>query len=278
MKCSAGISFKPDYIEQAVSTLEQDIWFEVHTENYLVDGGTRLEQLEQLAQRYPISFHGVSASLGSGKPISTDLLAKVKNLIDIFQPSLVSEHATWCRNDQGYIPDLLPLPRTNEMMSKLTEGVSAYQDGIQRSILLENPTNYLNFQNDLNEPDFLIEVAKTSGCGLLLDLNNVYLSSINCGIDAHAYIDALPDDLIGEIHIAGFTIDPHFGDKLLIDSHAEPVSEPVWKLLDYTLKTKGQIPVLIERDDKLPEWNELIQERNRAQALIVNHCIQDDVA
>ena len=163
------------------------------------------------------------------------------------------------------------------MMTQLVDGVCAYQEGIQRQILLENPTNYLNFISEIDEPEFLLEVAKRSGCGLLLDVNNLYLSSVNCGLDAHAYIDALPTDIVGEIHVAGFTVDPEFGDKLLIDSHAEPVAEPVWQLLEYVQRKMGAIPVLVERDDKLPPWDELLNERNRAQSIIALQGGQDGI-
>ena len=267
---SAGISFKPEYIEQALSTDENDLWLEVHTENYLVDGGIRLEYLEKLRHQFELSFHGVSASLGGNTPLQASSLANIKKLIDRFQPKYVSEHAVWSRVGDNYLPDLLPLPRTEQALQQLVTGVTQYQEGIGRSIFLENPTNYLDFISEMDEPEFLIEVAKRSGCGLLLDINNLYLSSVNCGMNAHSYIDALPSDLVGEIHIAGYTADPEFSDQLFIDSHAEPVSEPVWELLDYALNHLEQVPVLVERDSNLPEWSELLAERNRAQSMIVD--------
>ena len=267
MQCSAGIGFKVDYFEDITSTPETDLWLEVHTENYLVDGGIRLDYLEKLSERHPISFHGVSASLGSGKVLDPGFLASIRKLIDRFQPFSVSEHAVWSRYSGEYFPDLLPLPRTHEALTSLVDGVSAYQDGIGRSILLENPSNYLGFVSEMHEPEFLLEVAKRSGCGLLLDINNLYISSINCGIDPHKYIDSLPENIVGEIHIAGFTPDPEH-EKLIIDSHAQPVSEPVWDLLDYALNQLGAVPVLVERDDNFPPWSELLAERNRAQASI----------
>lgn len=270
ISASAGIGFKPDYIEQALATTEKDLWLEVHTENYLVDGGIRLDYLEKLNQQFELSFHGVSASLGGNTPLKSSSLAAIKNLVDRFQPKYVSEHAVWSRVGNNYLPDLLPLPRTEQAMHQLINGVTRYQEGIGRSIFLENPTNYLDFVSEMDEPEFLVEVAKRSGCGLLLDINNLYLSSKNCGMNAHAYIDALPLNLVGEIHIAGYTIDPEFGEQLYIDSHAEPVSEPVWQLLDYALNRLGQVPVLVERDSNLPEWSELLAERNKAQAMITN--------
>ncbi|MCL4141238.1 UNVERIFIED_CONTAM: hypothetical protein GTU68_007183 [Idotea baltica] len=271
---SAGIGFKADYLQQALATTESDLWLEVHTENYLVDGGVRLDYLEQLREQTQISFHGVSASLGGAEDINQELIAATKKLVDRFQPNSVSEHAVWSRNTGNYYPDLLPLPRTEQAMLQLVHGVSAYQEGIGRSILLENPTNYLDFVSEMDEPEFLIEAANRSGCGLLLDVNNLYLSGVNCGMNVYSYIDRLPLGLVGEIHVAGYTVDPEFGEKLYIDSHAEPVSEPVWELLSYALKHLGPLPVLVERDDNLPEWSELLAERNRAQSIIMHNQVE----
>ena len=158
--CSAGVGFKPDYFEHVTSSGKKDLWLEVHTENYLVEAGPRLAQLEQLRPDFDFSFHGVSASLGSGAAIDKPFISKVKDVIDRYQPRLVSEHAVWCRNGQDYMPDLLPLPRTHEMLNRLVDGVNAYQEGINRQILLENPTNYLNFKSEIDEPDFMVEVAQ----------------------------------------------------------------------------------------------------------------------
>lgn len=265
---SAGVGYKPDYFDEVKLYDKGDLWLEVHTENYLTNGGPRIEQLTALEENFDLSFHGVSASLGSGKSIDKSFISNVKALIDRFQPKSVSEHAVWCRNGHNYMPDLLPLPRTTEVMNKLIDGVDAYQNGINRQILLENPTNYLQFKSEMDEPDFLIEVAQRTGCGLLLDLNNLYISSINCGTDAHEYIDALPLGLIGEIHIAGFDVDPKYGGQLLIDSHAAPVSDAVWNLLEHTIKKIGPTPVLVERDDQLPPWSELLSEHSKAQKII----------
>lgn len=271
---SAGISFKADYVDQVLATTDNNLWLEVHTENYLVDGGVRLETLEKLRHQFELSFHGVSASLGGNTPLKPSSLAAIKQLIDRFQPQYVSEHAVWSRVGDSYLPDLLPLPRTEQALQQLVNGVTQYQEGVGRSIFLENPTNYLDFVSEMDEPEFLIEVAQRSGCKLLLDVNNLYLSSVNCGMDAHSYIDALPRELVGEIHIAGYTVDPEFGEQLYIDSHAEPVSEPVWELSAYALRHLGQVPVLVERDSNLPEWSELLAERNRAQSILDNQQIQ----
>jgi uncharacterized protein len=276
--CSAGVGFKPDYFQQAISATETDLWLEVHTENYLVDGGIRLDQLEQLRKQFQLSFHGVSASLGGTERVAPEFTSAIKKLIDRFQPGLVSEHAVWSRSAGNYFPDLFPLPRTQQAMLQLVNGVSTYQDGIGRKILLENPTNYLDFISEMDEPEFLVEVAARSGCGLLLDVNNLYLSGVNCGLDVHNYIDALPSGLVGEIHIAGYSTDPKYGDQLCIDSHDEPVSEPVWDLLDYALKHLGPVPVLLERDDNLPSWAELIQERNRAQSILIANTTDHAIA
>jgi len=265
---TAGIGLKPDHFDQAFSSNESGLWFEVHTENYFIDGGQRLEKLRSIGERLPLSFHGVGASLGGPDLPDAHHLAKVKQLVDEFQPAIVSEHAVWSRLGGQYFAELLPLPRTHEALQRLVDGINCYQEAIGRSILIENPTNYLALKSEMDEVEFLLEACKRAGCGLLLDVNNLYLSSQNCGIDAHHYINSLPAQLVGEIHIAGFDLDEKFGDQLLIDSHASPVNQSVWQLLDFTLGQLGPKPVLLERDANLPAFQVLMDERNYAQDLV----------
>ena len=264
----AGVSFKAQHGAEALATNEAALWFEVHTENYFIDGGPRLRQLEQLRHHAALSLHGVAGSLGGFEATPVEHLEQVKRLVERLQPAQVSEHAVWSRFGGHYFADLLPLPRTSEALNQLCTGVQRYQDAIGRSILIENPTNYLPLSTEMDEPDFLAEICRRTGCGLLLDINNVYLSERNCGVDARCYVEQLDSSLIGEIHIAGFDIDPKFGEALLIDSHAAEVSEPVWSLLDFTLDTHGVKPVLLERDGNIPAFSELLVERRRAQAVI----------
>jgi hypothetical protein len=264
----AGVGLKQPYVAPVLAGGDTAPWFEVHTENYMVAGGPRLDQLRQIRERYPLSFHGVGASLGGPAPPDPAHLRAVKTLVDGFAPALVSEHAVWSRADGIYFADLLPLPRTEDALQRLSAGIDCYQNAIGRPILIENPTNYLPFVSEMDEPQFLNEVATRTGCGLLLDVNNVYLSARNCGIDARAYIQALSADRVGEIHIAGFEADPHFGQRLLIDTHGAPVSEAVWELLEFTVAHLGPRPVLLERDTNLPAYEILMDERHRAESLL----------
>ena len=267
-RIGAGVGLRQPHVEHALAHSEPRLWFEVHTENYMVAGGPRLAQLRRIRESFPVSFHGVGASLGGPAPPEPGHLAAVRRLVDEFDPVLVSEHAVWSSANGVWFADLLPLPRTADALRRLVDGVDRYQEAAGRRILIENPTNYLPFTSEMDEPDFLNEVAVRTGCGLLLDVNNVYLSARNCGIDAERYIDALAADRIEEIHIAGFEADENLGEALLIDTHAAPVSEAVWNLLDVALAHLGSRPVLLERDGKLPSFETLMQERRRAAAAL----------
>jgi len=265
---TSGIGLKPAHYEQALTRSESGLWFEVHTENYFVSGGDRLRSLRQIRECFPLSLHGVGASLGGPALPSKEHLSKVRALVDQLQPQLVSEHAVWSSANNRYFAELLPLPRTHEALQRLVDGISCYQEAIGRPILIENPTNYLSFKSEMDEADFLVEVCKRSGCGLLLDVNNLFLSSHNCGLDVDKYLDTIPASLVGEIHVAGYDEDENYGAALLIDSHASPVSKSVWQLLNKTLKKLGPKPVLLERDSDLPSFEELIHERQIAASVI----------
>ncbi|HAY05684.1 MAG TPA: DUF692 domain-containing protein [Hyphomonas sp.] len=264
----AGLGLKPEHYRAALETGNDGLWFEVHPENYMVEGGPRLAWLEAIRDRHPLSFHGVGASLGGLDEFNKNHLTALRRLIERYQPAQVSEHATFSANDGRYFADLLPLPRTQEAQRHLTIRIDAFQEAIGRRILIENPTNYLHFSSEIDEPGFLVEVARVSGCGLLMDLNNVWVSAANTGIDPYAYIREIPSDLVGEIHIAGHSPDPVLGDRFLIDSHGEPVSGGVWHLLKHALAHWGPRPVLIERDANIPTFEELLSERNRAESFI----------
>ncbi len=265
---SAGVSLKPDHYREALEVDEDGLWFEVHPENYMVDGGPRLAWLEAIRYNRALSFHGVGASLGGLDPFDPEHMSALKRLIERFQPEQVSEHATFSAHGGRYHADLLPLPRTQEAVSHLAARVSAFQDAIGQRILIENPTNYLMFRSDLDEPDFLSEVARRSGCGLLVDINNIAISGFNVGIDPYAYIRALPADLVGEVHIAGHSEDPLLGSAFLIDSHDSPVGPVVWRLLEEAIRLWGPRPVLIERDGNIPPFAALLQERREAEQLL----------
>ncbi|MGB5200759.1 MAG: DUF692 domain-containing protein [Sedimenticolaceae bacterium] len=267
LPAATGVSLKPEYFAEALALKPGEIWFEVHPENYMIGGGPRLEGLLSAAERFPISLHGVGASLGGPELPTAQHLKALRRLVDLVNPAAVSEHAVWSRTRWQYFADLLPLPRTRESLQKLVDGIDHFQNGIGRRILIENPSNYLPIKSEMDEPDFLVEVAKRTGCGLLFDVNNLYISANNCGMNTERYIESLPSDLVGEIHIAGHTPDERFGDALLIDSHAAMVSEPVWALLAFALRHLGPKPALIERDANLPPFAELMQEKQRCDRL-----------
>jgi len=267
LPATTGVSLKPEYFADVDLLAPGDTWFEVHPENYMIPGGPRLEGLLAAAGRFPVSLHGVSASLGGPTLVPDEHFFALRRLIDLVDPAAVSEHAVWSRTNTQYYADLLPLPRTNEALAKLVDGIDHFQNGIGRRILIENPSNYVPIRSEMDEPDFLVEAATRSGCGLLLDVNNLYISASNCGIDARAYIEAMPAGLVGEIHVAGYSPDERFGETLLIDSHAAPVAEPVWRLLETALRRLGPTPVLVERDAELPPFAELMRERKYAERL-----------
>lgn len=265
----AGLSLKPDHYRAALEARSDGLWFEVHPENYMVDGGPRLAWLEAIRDKHAISFHGVGASLGGLDPFNLDHIDRLKQLIGRYAPEQVSEHASFSAHEGRYHADLLPLPRTDEALIHLANRVDAFQTLIGRRILIENPSNYLPFASEIDEPEFLVEVARKAGCGLLIDLNNIWISAVNTCVDPDAYLRAIPAGLVGEIHVAGHSPDPLLGEKFLIDSHGEPVSGPVWHLLTLALQLWGPKPVLIERDADIPPFDALMGERRRAETLIL---------
>jgi uncharacterized protein len=235
----------------------------------MVDGGPRLAWLETIRARHPLSLHGVGLSLGSDANPDPDHLLRLNRLVYRFEPFVVSEHLAWSTWDGIYRPDLLPIPRCLGALQRVVENVQRTQDAIQRVILVENPSHYIDIPgHELDEIDFLTELCKRTDCRLLLDVNNVYVSANNLGFDANAYVDAFPAQLIGEVHLAGHTADPSLGARLLIDSHDAPISAPVWQLYERLIERVGPRPTLIERDDELPAFEVLLAERDRADCLL----------
>jgi len=270
MTPTAGLSFKPVHFEQAMTCPAAGLWFEVHAENYMVDGGPRLAMLESLRTVYPLSLHGVGLSLGGAEEPDRLHLLQLKELVDRFEPFLVSEHLAWSRHGSTCFPDLLPFPRTNEALSLIARNIAIVQDVLDRQILIENPSLYVRLEgHEWAESEFLGELASRTGCGLLVDVNNVFVSATNLGFNPRAYLDALPCELIGEIHLAGHTPDPEHGAALLIDSHDVPVSEDVWDLYEWLMARCRACPppTLIERDDNIPAFDLLLAERERAAAM-----------
>ena len=269
MSPSAGIAFKPQHFAEALACPADGLWFEVHAENYMVAGGPRLAMLEALRCERPLSLHGVGLSLaGVGLP-DPGHLAQLKRLVDRFEPMLVSEHLAWSRLDGMYLPDLLPFPRTGEALRTIVRNIDATQQAIGRAVLIENPTHYIALPGHCwSETDFLYEIVRRTGCGLLIDVNNIFVSANNIGGSAEAYVDALDPAAIGEIHIAGHSVDPVEGAALLIDSHDAPVAEPVWALAERLIRRGGEAPVLLERDGAVPSFAELMAERDRAARML----------
>lgn len=264
----AGLGLKPDHYQAAFDCAADGLWFEVHPENYMIGGGPRLAWLEAIGSRHPLSLHGVSLSLAADCPPDTEHLKRLKMLIDRLQPALVSEHLAWSAWRGNYHPDLLPFPRTKEALRRIASNVHCTQDALGRRIAIENPTHYLQLEgHDYSELDFLAELSQTTGCGLLLDINNVYISAHNLGFDAATYLDDFPAMAVMEVHLAGYAEDPG-GSALLIDTHDAPVADEVWSLYQRLIERIGLRPTLIERDDHLPAFAVLLAERDRAQALL----------
>jgi uncharacterized protein (UPF0276 family) len=266
---TAGLGLKAQHYEAAAAAEADGLWFEAHPENYMVAGGPRLAWLEVVRRRRPLSLHGVALSLAADADPDAGHLSRLKTLVDRFEPALVSEHLAWSAWDGTYRPDLLPFPRTAAALARIADNIGRVQDALGRTILVENPALYLGLAgHELGEAAFLAELARRTGCGLLVDVNNAYVSASNLGHDAGAYLDALPAEAIGEIHLAGHTPDAQLGQALLIDSHAAPVAEPVWALYAGLIARIGPRPTLIERDEAIPPFAVLMAERDRADRLL----------
>lgn len=267
LPAAAGVGFKPQHFREALASPAAGLWFEVHAENYMVDGGPRLAMLEALRRERPLSLHGVGMSLAGSEEPDREHVAALKQLVDRFEPALVSEHLAWSRLDGRCFPDLLPVPRTNEVLARCAANIGRVQDALGRQILIENPTHYLALRDhSWSETSFLAELARRSGCSLLIDVNNVAVGAHNVGLDPTAWLDAIPADQVGEIHLAGHSLDAE--GSLLIDSHDQPVSEDVWSLYEGFVARIGPRPTLIERDGNVPAFAELMRERERAQGML----------
>lgn len=266
---SAGLGLKPQHFEAAHSCAADGLWFELHPENYFVDGGPRLAWLELIRSRHPLSLHGVAMSLAADAEPDALHLSRLAALCERVEPALVSEHLAWSTWRGAYRPDLLPFPRSRAALLRIASNIGRVQDALRRPIAIENPSHYLRLDgHDYDEIDFLHELARRSGCALLLDVNNVYVSSRNLGVDAAAYLDAFPAALIAEIHLAGHTPDPTYGERLLIDSHDAPIAAEVWALYERLIRRIGPRPTLIERDDNLPAFDDLLAEATRARDVL----------
>ena len=246
---AAGIGLRAPHHAQVLAERPAVAWWEVHSENFFSAGGAPLEFLQRVRQSYPVSLHGVGLSLGAVDTLFDAHLEKLAALVERIEPAAVSEHLCWSSAGDQHFNDLLPLPYTAEALQQAASRISRVQDRLQRQILVENVSSYLQFvDSTMREWDFLVAVAQRSGCGILLDINNIYVSASNHGFDAKTYIDAIPADLVGEIHLAGF----ERCDDFLIDTHGQPVHAPVWGLYEYALERLGPKPTLIEWDADIP--------------------------
>src|SRR5262245_51041340 len=256
LSCRSGVGLKPEHFEAIIAGEPEIGFFEVHAENYMGAGGPPHAQLAAIRERYRLSLHGVGLSIGAARPLDRDHLRRLKALADRYEPMLFSEHLAWSSHNETFLADLLPLPYTQETMTRVSDHVDEVQEAMGRRMLLENPATYLLFEEStVEEIEFLSEVARRTGCGLLLDVNNVFVSATNHKTSAEAYLSDFPLDLVGEIHLAGHapTMD-ETGAALLIDAHDRPVSDPVWTLYEAVLRRAGGRPTLIEWDNEVPAW------------------------
>ncbi|QYX55765.1 DUF692 domain-containing protein [Roseovarius sp. SCSIO 43702] len=267
LPAAPGVGYKPQHFAAIMDDPGPVKWLEIHAENYMGAGGRPLAQLRHLSERFPISVHGVGLSIGGESPLDPQHLARLRHLCDWLGPASFSEHLAWSTHDSAFLNDLLPLPYTAATLARVAAHVDEVQEALGRPMLLENPSSYLAFaESTWSETDFLAEIVRRTGCGLLLDVNNVFISATNLGLDPRAYIDAFPLDAVGEVHLGGHDEDEDdHGAPLLIDSHGRAVADPVWALLDHTFAHSGPRPLLIEWDADIPDWPVLAAEASRAR-------------
>jgi uncharacterized protein (UPF0276 family) len=265
-----GVGYKAQHFADIFTDPTPVGWFEIHAENYMGDGGRPLAQLNALANRFPISVHGVGLSIGGEGRLDREHLARLKRLVGWLEPASFSEHLAWSSHGGAYFNDLLPLPYTEATLARVCDHIDEVQEALGRQMLLENPSSYLAFtESTMRETEFLRAVSDRTGCGLLLDINNVFVSATNLHTDPRAYIDAFPLDRLQEMHLGGHEADQdEDGTLLLIDSHGAPMADPVWALLDYALARSGPRPLLIEWDNDVPEWPALADEARKAAAAL----------
>ncbi|GLH50228.1 MNIO family bufferin maturase [Pseudomonas lactis] len=266
----AGLGLKTEHFTEVLETRPDIGFFEVHAENYMVAGGPFHHYLGLIRAQYPLSLHGVGLSIGGEGPLDREHLARLATLIKRYQPQSFSEHLAWSSHGPVFLNDLLPLAYDASTVNRVCAHVDQVQSTLKRPMLLENPSTYLQFQRStLDETDFISEIVRRTGCGLLLDVNNVYVSCINHQRDPLAYIDALPLHAVGEIHLAGFAEDTDsLGDRLLIDDHGAPIDNAVWQLYAQVLARTGAVATLIERDNQVPAFSVLQAEARQAEGYL----------
>jgi uncharacterized protein (UPF0276 family) len=266
----AGTSFKHQHLAEIRADGGGRGFFEVHAENYMGAGGPPHRALETLRRDFPISLHGVCMSIGGERPLDRAHLARFQHLVERYEPALVSEHLAWSTHDTTYFNDLLPLPYTEATLRRVCDHIDQFQEAIRRPMLLENPSTYVAFrESTMSETDFIRSVSRRTGCGLLLDVNNVFVSATNHGFSALDYLSDFPLADVGEIHLAGHAEQSDDeGELLLIDSHNGPVADAVWKLFEIVVSRYGPVPTLVEWDSNIPDWPILKAEAAVAQAIL----------
>lgn len=270
-----GVGLKAQHYQEALEGQHPLAFFEVHAENYMMQGGNHLRFLEAIGEKFPLSIHGVGMSLGSAEGLEQSHLGKFSALVDRFSPWLVSEHLAWSVHDGTYMNDLLPLPLNATTLSVVSENVNRMQDAIGRRILIENPSTYVSFKStDIPEPEYLERLAEATGCGILLDVNNIYVSARNNDFDPKGYVDAVAGKYVGEIHLAGHTVKAIDGAELRLDDHGSPVINDVWALYQYAVERIGERPTLIEWDTNVPDFSVLVSEAEQAR-LIMQTAVAD---
>jgi uncharacterized protein len=266
----AGIGLKPEHFREILAQPPALGFFEVHAENFMVAGGPFHHYLERVRALYPLSIHGVGLSIGGQEPLDEEHLSRLARLLERYQPESFSEHLAWSSHGGNFLNDLLPLPYNAQSLVRICLHIDQVQERLGRRMLLENPATYVEFAaSDMAENEFIREVVSRTGCGLLLDVNNVHVTCANHGIDARDYMLGLPLQAVAEIHLAGFAEElDSSGAPLLIDSHGAPVAQAVWELYGFALGLTGPKPTLIERDNNVPELRVLLAEADQAQAML----------
>ena len=272
---STGVCLKPQHFDFILEEQPDIGWLEIHPENYMSAGGPHHYYLSKLCERYPLSMHGVGMSLGSSTGIDEDHLRKLKRLVDLYQPAQVSEHLAWSHWNEIFLNDLLPLPYTHESLNVMCTNIDKVQSTLNKNILIENPSVYIEYSmSDYDEPDFLNELCLRTGCELLVDVNNIAVSAFNNNFNPLHYINKLPLNKIGEVHLAGHTVKPLHGDKVIrIDDHGSKISAEVWSLLESLLSlSQRKLPLLVEWDTDIPSFDILLGEAQQAQHIMQRAC------
>jgi uncharacterized protein (UPF0276 family) len=269
----AGVGLKPRHYGEILATLPDLGFFEIHAENYMGDGGPPHRYLERIRASYELSVHGVGLSIGSDGPLDREHLLRLRKLIERYEPESFSEHLAWSSHDGVFLNDLLPVPYDAPTLRRVCDHIDEVQAVLGRRMLLENPSTYLAFaQSEMSEVQFLAEIVARTGCGLLLDVNNVFVSATNHARDPDGYLDAFPFEHVGEIHLAGYAVDAdEDGRPLLIDAHGTPVEDRVWRLYERALGRVGAVATLIEWDNQVPALPVLLAEAERAERLLRRH-------